>query len=54
MLEEVLAALKGLQSVVSAGVTYRDYGPRVADTDVRVDRAFETPTVSPSAKLLLI
>ena len=29
--QEALATLKDLQSALSAGVTYRDYGPRVAD-----------------------
>ena len=29
--QEALRALKALQSAVTAGLTYRDYGPRVAD-----------------------
>ncbi len=35
---EAMKALRGLQSVVSAGVTYRDYAPRVSDAKVIVDR----------------
>src|SRR2546422_7652991 len=35
---EALRALKGLQSVTTAGVTYRDYGPRVQDAKIIVDR----------------
>jgi hypothetical protein len=40
---EALRALKDLQSVVSSGVTYRDYGSRVADASIAVDRFLETP-----------
>lgn len=36
---DALSALKALGSAVSAGLTYRDYVPRVADTKIHVDRA---------------
>lgn len=36
--QDALRALKDLRSAVSAAITYRDYGPRVSDTKIRVDR----------------
>jgi len=36
--KEAIQALEALQSVVSSGVSYRDYGPRKADTRIIVDR----------------
>ncbi len=41
-LGEAMKALKGLQSVVSGGVSYRDYAPRVTDAKVIVDRYLTT------------
>jgi len=35
---DALDALKGLNSVTTSGITYRDYAPRVLDAKVRVDR----------------
>ena len=35
---EALQALKALESVTTAGVTYRDYAPRVLDAKVTIDR----------------
>ena len=35
---DALDALKSLQSVTTAGLTYREYSPRVLDAKVRVDR----------------
>ena len=40
---DALAALKELQSVVSGGVNYRDYGRRVGDAKIRVDRYLQGP-----------
>ena len=37
--QEALRALKGLQSVTRAGVTYQDYMRRLGDTSIAVDRA---------------
>jgi hypothetical protein len=48
--EEALSALKSLKSGLSAGLSYRDYGSRVADTKVRVDRALESQSLRPEAK----
>jgi hypothetical protein len=36
--QEALRALKGLQSVTRAGVTYQDYMRRLGDTSIAVDR----------------
>lgn len=41
--QDALRALKDLQSATSANVTYRDYGPRVTDTKIRVDRYLRSP-----------
>jgi len=38
-----LRALKDLQSVVKGGVSFRDYGPRVTNANIEVDRFLETP-----------
>jgi hypothetical protein len=35
---DALRALKALQSAATAGVTYRDYAPRVTDAKIQVDR----------------
>jgi len=35
---QALRALKALQSAATAGVTYRDYAPRVIDAKIQVDR----------------
>ena len=35
---DALDALRGLQSVVESGLTYRDYATRVLDAKVKVDR----------------
>ncbi len=42
-LDDALKALKGLQSVVSGGVSYRDYAPRVTDAKIIVDRYLGQP-----------
>jgi hypothetical protein len=41
--QDALRALKDLQSATGASLTYRDYGPRVSDTKIRVDRYLELP-----------
>ena len=48
---EGLEAVKALQSIVSSGVSYRDYAPRVLDARVRVDKYLESVrgSGSPSA-----
>jgi len=40
---EALRALKALQSVTTAGVTYRDYSTRVGETKIHVDRLTRSP-----------
>ena len=40
---EALRALKALQSAVGGGLTYRDYGPRLTDTKIQLDRYFDSP-----------
>ncbi len=45
-LQEALRALKALQSVTQGGVTYRDYGPRVNDAKIVVDRYLQEPEKS--------
>ncbi len=35
---EALQVLRGLQSITTAGVSYRDYAPRVLDAKVQLDR----------------
>ena len=42
-LSDALRGLKDLQSVVKGGVSFRDYGPRVANANIAVDRFLETP-----------
>lgn len=42
-LANALRALKDLQSVVRGGVSFRDYGPRVTEANIVVDRFLETP-----------
>lgn len=37
-LSDALKALKGLQSATTAGVSYRDYAPRVTDVKIQVDQ----------------
>jgi hypothetical protein len=37
-LSEALQVLKGLQSATNAGVSYRDYAPRVTDAKIQADR----------------
>jgi uncharacterized protein YfaQ (DUF2300 family) len=37
-----MKALKGLASIAQAGVTYRDYAPRVLDAKVVVDRSLQS------------
>ena len=37
-LNDALRVLKGLQSATSAGVSYRDYAPRVTDAKIQVDQ----------------
>jgi len=49
---DALNALKALESAVSAGLTYRDYVPRVADTKIHVDRAVNSQG-SPAIAALL-
>ena len=41
---QALDAVKALRSMTKAGITYHDYIPRVADTQVQVDRYLETGT----------
>ena len=41
--QDALRALKGLESVTKGGVTYRDYGPRVSDAKITVDRYLQAP-----------
>ncbi len=42
-LQEALVALKGLQSVAGAGTTYSEYGRRVHDAKIIVDRYLTGP-----------
>jgi hypothetical protein len=44
--EEALDSLRGLNSVVSSGVSYRDYAPRVLDARVKVDKFLESSTAA--------
>lgn len=41
---EAIKALRGLQSVTSSGVTYREYGPRLQDTKIAVDQYLQSDT----------
>jgi hypothetical protein len=45
-LDEAMKALKGLQSVVSGGISYREYAPRVSDAKVIVDRYLNSAEAS--------
>jgi hypothetical protein len=40
---DAMKALQGLRSIASAGVTYRDYAPRVLDAKIIVDRYLLQP-----------
>lgn len=40
-LKDALRVLKGLQSATSAGISYRDYAPRVTDAKIQVDRMLD-------------
>jgi TonB family protein len=51
--EDAIAALKALQSTLSDGLSHRDYGDRLWDAKMRVDRAVESQSAPPSAKLFL-
>jgi hypothetical protein len=48
--EEALLALKGLQSVTTAGVNYTEYSRRVLDTKVQVDRFLDTSGGDPELR----
>ncbi|MGD0265797.1 MAG: hypothetical protein ABSD47_12715 [Candidatus Methylomirabilota bacterium] len=43
---QALDALKALRSMTQAGLSYRDYIPRLADTQVQIDRYLQTGTNS--------
>lgn len=45
--QDALDALRGLQSVVESGLTYRDYATRVLDAKVRVDRYLSSSPKDP-------
>lgn len=47
---EVLQVLRGLESVTKAGVTYRDYAPRVLDAKVQADRYLQREWADPEIK----
>jgi hypothetical protein len=46
--DEAMKALRGLRSVSQAGITYRDYAPRVSDAKILVDRYAAEPDPSPA------
>ena len=48
---EAVEALSALRSVTQAGLTYRDYSPRVLDTKVKVDRYLTSSASGRSADL---
>ena len=45
-----IRALKALQSAVRVGLSFRDYGPRVVDTRIKVDEYLETKAGTPSRR----
>lgn len=46
--QEALRALKALKSVTEAGVSYRDYAPRVSDAKIIVDRYLQGSDSEPA------
>jgi hypothetical protein len=48
--DEALGALEGLRSVARAGVTYREYAPRVSEAQLVVDRYLRKEDGAPSIK----
>ncbi len=53
LLKEALQALKDLESVTRAGVTYADYTPRVSETKIRVDRYLGSKNADANIKRLM-
>jgi len=45
--------LRGLRSITQAGVTYRDYSPRVLDSKVKIDRYLDESGGSPEFKVVI-
>src|SRR5580704_13046217 len=51
---EALDALRGLRSITEAGVSYRDYAPRVLDAKIKIDRCLSAKPSVPAAGLLTL
>jgi len=53
---DALQALKALKSATDAGVSYRDYAPRVLDTKIKVDQFVQSPqeTDTPSREAIRV
>jgi hypothetical protein len=50
---DAIRALKGLQSAVRVGLPFRDYGPRVIDTRIKVDQYLDTKVGTPNLRQAL-
>jgi hypothetical protein len=48
--QDALKALRGLQSVTTSGISYREYAPRVSDAKITVDQYLREPGGDPEAK----